>query len=316
MTIRSALRLMLFAAMLALARGAQAEPGFDCEKAVTKVETLICRSDELSQLDWDMSKLYADTGAGRAPWYLRMQAHWLAQRNRCADAACLSASYRAHQDLLASIKAMDWDNENEFMGVLEVARDQGAVVAGQQGWRKTMARCADHACAKRAYAQRQAVLGKLKKTVARAGMKHYVNQALGIAFDYLENRSVSPCDEPDCVRLTGLAMEQGSPFMLQISVLDGSLDSAAASIWERRGGTWIAAGRGGEVEAAQDVERWQGLHAATMCGFNDRNGFHAGGECNTYLRSNGKRAVIVRDDAASGKDDASMATIVSIRLLR
>ena len=46
-----------------------------------------------------------------------------------------------------------------------------------------------------------------------------------------------------------------------------------------------------------------------MCGFHDRNGFHAAGECNTYLCSNGKRAIVVRDDGVSGKAEASAVTI-------
>lgn len=87
----------------------------------------------------------------------------------------------------------------------------------------------------------------------------------------------------------------------------------ADEIWQRRGAKWMASGRFSEAEVAQYSN---GLQATTECSYTDRNGPRAAGECNTYLLSNGKRAIIVTDTAVSGKDAASLATVASIHFLR
>jgi uncharacterized protein len=293
-------------------------PGFDCGKTLNRAETLICASPELASHDADMADLYKGALASPARWHATMQRRWLAERNQCPDADCLLAAYKQRLGDLDTLKYLDWDNETAYLGVLDIAKDQAALMRAQQAWRGTLDSCGNFACIKRAFQARQAELETLKKTVARAGMQRYVNQALGIGFDYLGNRTVNVCkDQPDCVELKGAAMGEGSGSILEISVIPGDLATAASAMWERRGNSWFATGRGSaQSEVAPYTEGWQGLHASTMCGFSDRNGFHAGGECNTYLRSSGKRSIVIRDDGVSGKDAASLATVASVHFLR
>ena len=292
-------------------------PGFDCGKAHTRVETLICATPKLGVLDVEMSEPYEKAIPSPAKWHRRLQVKWLAQRDDCRDATCMEALYKSRIEQLGVLKYLDWDNETALHGVLNIARNQAALMRGQQAWRRTLDKCADTACIERAYKQRNDALAGLSKTVKRARMKRYVNRKLGLGFNYLENRTVIACREPGCVQLIGTAMGMGSAFLLEFKVLKGSLAAVADTIWQRDGGRWLAVGRNADPSQVQAYKAgWKGLHATTMCGFHDRNGFHGGGECNTYLRSNGKRAIVVSDDGVSGKDEASMATLASIHFLR
>lgn len=68
---------------------------FDCAKATTKVEKLICADPELSKLDEEMADLYKKTLA-TSPIPDDYQPHqnwWLQKRNRCEDAACIQKLY-------------------------------------------------------------------------------------------------------------------------------------------------------------------------------------------------------------------------------
>ena len=299
------------------AAGQISSPSFDCGKASTGVETLICATPHLGVLDVEMSELYEKAIPAPARWHRRLQLKWLAQRDGCSDSACMGALYKSRIEQLGVLKYLDWDNDTAFQGVLNIARNQAALLRAQQAWRRTLDKCADTACIERAYKQRNAALARLSKTVERAGMKKYVNRALGLGFHYLENRTVVACREPGCVQLIGAAMGMGSTFLLEIKVLKGDLEAVAKTIWQREGDGWVAIGRNADPSPVRAYKAgWQGLQASTMCGFHDRTGFHGGGECNTYLRSNGKRAIVVNDDGVSGKDEASMATVASIRFLR
>jgi uncharacterized protein len=319
------LKRFLIGSFLSVALSAQAEPApsFDCAKAASNVEKLICQSPELAELDREMATLYA-FGAPAIPlwssriepnWMARIQALWLKQRDKCGDIDCLGASYQGHIENLDSLKFLDWDVETDYMAVLDIAKDQRAVMRDQQGWRKLLDRCIDMRCLEQAFAQRRTILSDLLKSVPRAGMKKYVNKKLGIGFDFLENRTVEPCDDADCVKLLAVATARDTPVILEIHVQEGSLSAAAHSIWKRRGAKWMAAGRFSEAEVEPYSNGWQGLQATNECSYSDRSGMHAAGECNTYLRSNGKRAIIIRDTAVSGKDAASLATIASVRFL-
>ena len=68
---------------------------FDCRRASTRVEVLICSDEVLSTLDDQLGASYKAADAGRALPALRdEQRAWLAQRTRCGDAACLGDMYR------------------------------------------------------------------------------------------------------------------------------------------------------------------------------------------------------------------------------
>ena len=92
-------RSYLFAALALLAGFAPARQAlgasFDCRRASTRVEVLICSDPVLSSLDDQLGARYKAADASRALPALRdEQRAWLAQRARCADAACLGDMYR------------------------------------------------------------------------------------------------------------------------------------------------------------------------------------------------------------------------------
>ena len=79
---------------LALAGNAHAA-SFDCTKAQSKVEHLVCDNPELSKLDDDLNAAYSNVlkNDGSATSIRTEQKKWLKERNACLDAACLSSSY-------------------------------------------------------------------------------------------------------------------------------------------------------------------------------------------------------------------------------
>jgi uncharacterized protein YecT (DUF1311 family) len=79
---------------------------FDCAKAGTNVERLICETPELSKLDDELAAAYKTVLAdpARADEEKRAQNQWLKERNRCQDAGCVEVAY---QRRIASITAAE-----------------------------------------------------------------------------------------------------------------------------------------------------------------------------------------------------------------
>jgi uncharacterized protein len=316
---RTAVRRILCSVILlaTCASPALAGPSFDCARATTRVERLICASPELGKLDLEMAELYERQLRYAYPWFSTVQRKWLARRGKCSDAACLATLYREHNKALESLHDDDWSADMAYRELLDVARQPDHVKAAHKAWHASLASCADLECALDAYPQRIEALTNMLKTIPRAGISHYENKELGIAFELRANRSVVPCDEPRCVQLIGPAMTEGSSSLLTFTVIDAPLQKAAATLWEEREGKWLGSGRNStDVEATPYRGRGKGLQMTVDCGFSDRLGMHAAGECSTYLISNGKRSVAIANDGASGKDASSEATLASLRLLR
>jgi len=78
---------------------------FDCAKAQSKVEKLICGNEQASQLDKEMQSAYQEAQAHAAdPVSLKTeQRQWLKMRDTCNDVACIIQAYRTR---LVSLKAM------------------------------------------------------------------------------------------------------------------------------------------------------------------------------------------------------------------
>ncbi|MDP2832525.1 MAG: lysozyme inhibitor LprI family protein [Pseudomonadota bacterium] len=88
--------------VLCLTFGQVQAASFDCGKAGTKVEKLICADDELSKLDEVLATAYADALKSPDPASLKTeQKAWLKVRNRCADVACIQAAYRQRTEALS-----------------------------------------------------------------------------------------------------------------------------------------------------------------------------------------------------------------------
>lgn len=115
-------------AVLALAAGVAEAASFDCTKASTRVETLICADAQLSRLDSELAERY---GAARrstddpAPLTSAQRA-WLRQRDRCEDSDCIADLYRKR------IAELGGGGE-KALGALRTERSADAVRITQQG---------------------------------------------------------------------------------------------------------------------------------------------------------------------------------------
>jgi len=89
------MRHFILSIAVALMAGNAHTASFDCAKASTKVERLICADKALSGLDETLAETYAwdAEGEGASPRAKAAQKAWLAQRNACADAACVRRQY-------------------------------------------------------------------------------------------------------------------------------------------------------------------------------------------------------------------------------
>lgn len=90
--------LSLFGAMALLVPISSLAASFDCEKAATKVEKLVCASAEVSDLDTKLTKAYESAlsklAADERNGLISEQRRWLQQsRNRCQQATCLKHAY-------------------------------------------------------------------------------------------------------------------------------------------------------------------------------------------------------------------------------
>jgi uncharacterized protein len=67
---------------------------FDCRKASTLVENVICSDNEISALDDSLSAAYSSALAeGKADKIKREQKKWLKKRNSCKDKECVKKQY-------------------------------------------------------------------------------------------------------------------------------------------------------------------------------------------------------------------------------
>jgi uncharacterized protein YjbI with pentapeptide repeats len=85
-------------------------PSFDCARARTRVEQMICARDahSLQADDRDLAILYRRARAAD-PRIVAAQRIWLAERDRCPDAACVEQAYiRRHGRLLGGLGRPRW----------------------------------------------------------------------------------------------------------------------------------------------------------------------------------------------------------------
>ncbi len=89
--------------------------GFDCNKASTRVEKLICSDDNLSGLDEDLATGYKQILNASTPEEKKLivadQRKWLKEvRDRCEDSSCLSNAYYERQKAISSFDPFADDN--------------------------------------------------------------------------------------------------------------------------------------------------------------------------------------------------------------
>ncbi|RZM34250.1 MAG: DUF1311 domain-containing protein [Sphingomonas sp.] len=80
-----------------MSTGSPRGAGFDCTRTTTRAERLICGDDDLTRQDRYLNTVYAGAIRSAPPTMraalVRTQRAWLAQRDACADTACMTASY-------------------------------------------------------------------------------------------------------------------------------------------------------------------------------------------------------------------------------
>lgn len=107
MKFHSLLIAMTVALMCALPAFATPEASFDCARATTAIEKLVCSSDELANLDRSLAAYYAvarSTFEEGRECVRADQMRWLRDvRNRCTDVKCLE---RAYLERLAQLHAI------------------------------------------------------------------------------------------------------------------------------------------------------------------------------------------------------------------
>ena len=71
---------------------------FDCKKAGTTVENIICNDEKISKLDEVMADNYkamshSNIGEGALKDLKQTQKEWIKERNNCANNNCIKTSY-------------------------------------------------------------------------------------------------------------------------------------------------------------------------------------------------------------------------------
>lgn len=104
---RNVLNLLLALFFLTLQIPTSIAASFDCTKAGTQVERLICSTPILGELDVALSTNYkniraSNIGDGARADLLQTQREWMQQRNTCSNAACVERIYRKRLDEICS----------------------------------------------------------------------------------------------------------------------------------------------------------------------------------------------------------------------
>jgi uncharacterized protein len=109
---------------LALVTTVQAA-SFDCSKATTKVERIVCSDPELSKFDETINAKYKTVLLKTTePDFVRhKQREWLKMRNSCQDAVCVRFKYRMRIDELTE-REKELKDIRSRLGIPEYAKDK------------------------------------------------------------------------------------------------------------------------------------------------------------------------------------------------
>lgn len=105
----SVLAFLLLALLASLITPASLDAAsFDCARAKTRVEKLVCAEPELSNLDEELAEQYRVTVQSATSERLRTrirqeQTNWLKRRDACTERRCVEEAYRARLDELVRL---------------------------------------------------------------------------------------------------------------------------------------------------------------------------------------------------------------------
>lgn len=165
---------------LVLAATAQAA-SFDCGKAGTKVEKLICADAELSKLDEELNAAYKSAlqNKKQADTIKQAQKQWMKERNGCSDSDCVKRAYETQlsslkiartssevgvaikRNITQAISKLDDELGKAYQDVLGKANEEQKqrLMTEQKHWLEhTRNACKNETCFKHAYWSRLAAL--------------------------------------------------------------------------------------------------------------------------------------------------------------
>lgn len=116
------LTLTAFAWVMALTPFVANAASFNCKRAATEVEKLICSDAELSDLDDELAEEYkrALARSGNPGNLIRAQRRWLAERNACGNRACLIAEYSSRLLVVQATPAAEQINCDPSAGPVDI----------------------------------------------------------------------------------------------------------------------------------------------------------------------------------------------------
>jgi len=117
-------------------------PSFPCEKAGTKNEKLICESSRLSELDYDLGKLYSQLikslEGGKADQLRNAQRAWLKNRDiSCSNINCLEKRY---EERIAELTKHGEDHSGWYKKLSKnfsaISREENEYSWSKKDWQK------------------------------------------------------------------------------------------------------------------------------------------------------------------------------------
>lgn len=111
---------------------------FDCGRASTVTEKMVCNNDRLSSLDTELGDLFhlvvADAIASQKQNLIAEQRVWISQiRNSCRDEDCLQSAY---MDRLRKLSVVDDSNGSEGKYVFATGEKSGQLLEFQRALRQ------------------------------------------------------------------------------------------------------------------------------------------------------------------------------------
>jgi uncharacterized protein len=259
--VSSIARWLLLASVAALACSSGAYAGdlpqrasFDCRKAVTAVEKLICGDKELRELDASMSQRYKqmvppdDIESDKT---MEDQRNWLKNvRNKCATADCLKLAYRERINVLSGTTAsfdcskaatkmekLICSDENlryqdnslnlAYRTLKAVSGEENKVVLAQKKWLSNISdQCNDVQCLAQAFLSRNAeftnkreeIIASIRKSIGYAQRAFY-SDAIRLPSD--AHRTIAAfATQKSATNVNDSDPQQDEDFILDIYVLD------------------------------------------------------------------------------------------------
>jgi uncharacterized protein len=102
-------------AVLVVCAGQAWAASFDCSKAKSDVEELVCMNPRLSKLDDALAENYkiqfaSDIGKGARADLVKSQKSWLQKRNKCETFKCIEDAYTSRIDAICEYPAISGIN--------------------------------------------------------------------------------------------------------------------------------------------------------------------------------------------------------------